>query len=74
MQRARAGYRVDTGPVQFDDDWPGYFFRGDDLPIGILALAITCLDTTDYQDLVVENGLRDLIEELRTCQANHQPV
>lgn len=21
--------RVETGPVQFDDDWPGVFFRGD---------------------------------------------
>lgn len=24
------GKRVETGPVQFGDDWPGYFFRGDD--------------------------------------------
>lgn len=22
--------RVETGPVQFDDDWPGIFIRGDD--------------------------------------------
>lgn len=22
--------RLETGPVQFGDDWPGVFFRGDD--------------------------------------------
>lgn len=22
--------RVETGPVQFNDDWPGLFIRGDD--------------------------------------------
>jgi hypothetical protein len=29
------GPRVETGPVQFGDDWPGLFVRGDDA----LALA-----------------------------------
>lgn len=24
------GFRVDSGPLQFGDDWPGVFFRGDD--------------------------------------------
>ena len=24
------GKRVETGPVQFGDDWPGVFIRGDD--------------------------------------------
>jgi hypothetical protein len=24
------GERVETGPVQFGDDWPGLFIRGDD--------------------------------------------
>lgn len=23
--------RVETGPIQFENDWPGYFMRGDDL-------------------------------------------
>lgn len=23
--------RVETGPVQFGDDWPGYFIRGDNV-------------------------------------------
>lgn len=23
-------YRIETGGVQFDDDWPGFFMRGDD--------------------------------------------
>jgi hypothetical protein len=26
----RADLRVDTGPTQFGDDWPGVFIRGDD--------------------------------------------
>lgn len=34
--------RVETGPVQFGDDWPGIFIRGDDawwLLVPILRLA-----------------------------------
>lgn len=31
-----ADVRVETGPVQFGDDWPGVFIRGDDA-FGFLA-------------------------------------
>ena len=29
IQKAQAGYRVDTGALKIDDDWPGLFIRGD---------------------------------------------
>jgi hypothetical protein len=43
MQRAKAGYRVNTGPLQLDDDWPGYFMRGDDTIAGLLRYAATLI-------------------------------
>lgn len=33
--------RVETGAIQFDDDWPGLFIRGDDC--AFLAMQITTI-------------------------------
>lgn len=30
LSKPKKGGRVDTGPVQFGDDWPGVFIRGDE--------------------------------------------
>ena len=41
--------RVETGPVQFGDDWPGLFIRGDNAFGMKMAIdsAITQLDMTN---------------------------
>lgn len=39
MRNLRApSKRVETGPLQFGEDWPGVFFRGDDALAYALAL------------------------------------
>lgn len=60
MQKATAGYRVSTGPVQFDNDWPGYFYRGDDTfnIVGLLNYVADMLES----DLISEG---DLVTRLR---------
>lgn len=48
--------RVETGPLQFGDDWPGYFIRGDEAialasSIEWLASGIKDMDAIDYAAL-----------------------
>ena len=38
---ARVKNRVESGAVQFGDDWPGLYLRGDDAKF--LSMAIDCL-------------------------------
>jgi hypothetical protein len=33
IQKATADRRIQTGPVQFDQDFPGYFIRGEDIAV-----------------------------------------
>ena len=49
--------RVETGPVQFNDDWPGVFIRGDNA--GWLAL---CLE--QYMKRVANGEKPDFTDEL----------
>lgn len=55
--------RVETGPVQFGDDWPGVFIRGDNA--GYYAMALDALlqqsDKADLLTLSILNGLRDAL-------------
>lgn len=38
---ARVKNRVESGAIQFGDDWPGLFLRGDDA--AYLSMAIECV-------------------------------
>ena len=42
--------RVETGVIQFGDDWPGYFLRGDDALR--LAMTITSVLESDGEDII----------------------
>ena len=58
--------RAETGPMQFGDDWPGVFIRGDNALMYANALDGVLRDMRGqdvYARLQVE-GLRDL---LRSC-------
>ena len=62
--------RVESGVVQFGDDWPGVFIRGDNALFFAIALDtalrrsnLSAVDSVTAAQLV---GLRD---ELRACSA-----
>lgn len=48
--------RVETGAVQFGEDWPGYFLRGDDAMLLAMDLQyiISVLEKTDCAALHIE--------------------
>lgn len=57
------GRRVDTGPVQFGDDWPGVFIRGDEVS-GILRV-IQNLHTMRPEIRAV--AVQDIADLLTSC-------
>lgn len=59
--------RVETGPVQFGDDWPGVFIRGDNA----LTFAISVRNVLDRHDVdgYTRAILRGLISDLESCRA-----
>jgi hypothetical protein len=56
--------RVETGVIRFGDDWPGYFFRGDD-----------CMGLADALNYIISRetfresskGTKRILTELRDC-------
>lgn len=63
-----AGERVETGPVQFGDDWPGLFIRGDNaLGDAIHLEHIQHLLRDHPQARAYAPYLRGLIGRLRSC-------
>ena len=60
---ADPGERVETGPVQFGDDWPGIFIRGDHAfwLCGCMDALLACLPpVTDAQTGLARTGLEGL--------------
>jgi hypothetical protein len=62
--------RVETGPIQFGDDWPGTFLRGDTAGAHAMYLEIV-LDASKADPLSV-CVLRGLLSDLRSSDVrNH---
>jgi hypothetical protein len=63
------GARPGTGPMQFGDDWPGVFIRGDDALGYALALrrAVERLAGVECSSVDVAR-LADMIELLGSCR------
>lgn len=59
--------RVETGPVQFGDDWPGTFIRGDNSFAYASYLEIV-LDASKADPISVAM-LRGLLSDLRSSDA-----
>lgn len=58
--------RVETGPVQFGDDWPGVFIRGDNA--GWYAFNLGQLLESDLPiDFLMASNLRNLQQDLGGC-------
>ena len=50
--------RVETGPLQIDDDWPGVFIRGDNALMGYVpALDVLIAGRASPIDMAVCRGL-----------------
>jgi hypothetical protein len=54
----KGGKRPETGPMQFGDDWPGLFIRGDDAMARASILRLV---------------LSDLISDLTSCHVDTKP-
>lgn len=50
--------RVETGPVQFGDDWPGVFIRGDHAAYYAMLLGQVIAGVSDPATLAMLEGLR----------------
>ena len=64
------GGRPETGPMQFGDDWPGVFIRGDNALLGYLPavrVAIEALPPERWMEKAQLQGLSDL---LGSCSAS----
>ena len=57
------GQRVESGPIQFGDDWPGTFIRGDEAAYFAACLASVLAGTADNTEKYVS---QNLLEELRS--------
>jgi hypothetical protein len=61
--------RPETGPMQFGDDWPGVFIRGDDA-IGYASALRRAVEKLAEVDSPSVNAARlaDLVELLGSCR------
>lgn len=57
--------RVETGAVQFGDDWPGVFIRGDNAGYYALMLESVLRGDNDPYALIAVNSLLRLLRESR---------
>lgn len=63
--------RIETGPIQFNEDWPGFFLRGDNA--FAIRLAIANLLVNRY-DTFAQMQLHAFMEELDGCNLNQKLV
>lgn len=66
--------RPETGPMQFGEDWPGVFIRGDNamafsLAVNKAAQIISKKHVLNTQELLVTSQLKWLAELLSSCRA-----
>lgn len=61
----QADYRVDTGPLQIGNDWPGYFFRGDETFNIVTSLQYAAERLGS--DSIAAMRLRDIAAEMEKC-------
>jgi hypothetical protein len=59
------GERIESGPLQFGDDWPGVFIRGDKALFSARALEAAMLFVPEGRRdiLSILRGLRDSLRE-----------
>lgn len=63
--------RINTGPVKFGDDWPGYFYRGDEVMQLIQLLEYIARE--ENCDEALTNRLMREANRLRECRVESHP-
>jgi len=63
--------RPETGPMQFGDDWPGVFVRGDNALHYALCLKVA-INSIDEKDFIIKSHLKGLYNLLTSCLQHHQ--
>jgi hypothetical protein len=59
--------RVETGPIQFGNDWPGIFIRGDNALWFAFLLKGFLDGTIPKEDVVSMMQLRGFLSDLYSC-------
>lgn len=62
LPKPRDVHRVETGAVQFGDDWPGVFIRGDNAAYYSMALDSLMAGNVDPITVGVLAGLNELLK------------
>ena len=67
------GSRMETGPVQFGDDWPGVFIRGDQACWAgrMLSLLIEHDLLKDEVDVISKMTIEGIADMLSSCHASN---
>lgn len=61
--------RIETGPLEIDDDWPGVFIRGDNA----LYLAMMLQTFFDgHDDFILRVVIKGLIDDLKSCDVKKE--
>jgi hypothetical protein len=61
--------RVESGRIQFNEDWPGVFFRGDDALV--YASALEAYMNGSSNDIYVKAMVEGLFHSLKSCKVEH---
>lgn len=61
--------RVETGPLQINDDWPGLFIRGDNAfhYAAHLAVILDRINTEDGSTVISSAVIHGLLDDLLSC-------
>lgn len=60
--------RVETGVVQFGDDWPGVFIRGDNAAYYSMALDSLLSGSVDPMTIGILSGLNELLKSSKATK------
>lgn len=66
LTKPKKGGRVETGPVQFGDDWPGVFIRGDE--------ALYWAGLVHHQNSPIDMRVAELVTLLHECDLNYRRI
>lgn len=68
------GPRVESGPIQFGDDWPGIFLRGDNAMAyaTYLRMALAAMPDSDALNKVLLTGLAKKLEGCNATRLSNE--
>ena len=64
--------RIETGPVQFGDDWPGVFIRGDNALYLCMMLKSHLAGSKDFASELAMKNLANLLESCNIVKSRNE--